>query len=199
VVEWCAQAIGQAAPTINACPETPYMTIRPATLDDLPVCLALDHSYLTEYVWQMDVQEQNGQVGVTFRTTRLPRPVHVQYPRDQEALLADWHHRDCFLIADTQEIAGYLTMSARDWHKTGWVADLVVAPEYRRRGLATQLLQAGLTWARQEGLRRLIVEAQTKNYPAIRFLERQGFSFCGYNDRYYVNQDIAIFFVLNLC
>ena len=42
-------------------------------------------------------------------------------------------------------------------------------------------------------------EIANADYPAIRLLERQGFSFCGYNDRYYANQDIAIFFVLNLC
>jgi ribosomal protein S18 acetylase RimI-like enzyme len=89
-------------------------------------------------------------------------------------------------------------MAARDWHQTGWVADLVVAPEYRRGGIATQLLQAGQAWALQAGLRRLIVETQTRNYPAINLLQRSGFSFCGYNDRYYTNQDIAVFFALNL-
>jgi ribosomal protein S18 acetylase RimI-like enzyme len=174
------------------------MNIRPATLDDLEACLALDHSYLTERVWQMDVQGQGEQMVVSFRTMRLPRAVHVSYPRQREALLADWHHRDCFLIADEPEIAGYLTMAARDWQQTGWVADLVVAPEYRRRGVATQLLQAGKAWALQAGLRRMIVETQTRNYPAISLLQRLGFTFCGYNDRYYTNQDIAVFFALNL-
>jgi ribosomal protein S18 acetylase RimI-like enzyme len=125
-------------------------------------------------------------------------------------LLADWHHRDCFLVVGVQEddaaqtpkeessIVGYLTMAAHDWHKTGWIADLVVAPEYRRRGIATRLLRVGAEWAYQAGLGRLMIETQTKNYPAIRFLERQRFSFCGYNDRYYANQDIALFFSLDI-
>jgi ribosomal protein S18 acetylase RimI-like enzyme len=78
------------------------------------------------------------------------------------------------------------------------VADLVVAPEHRRQGIAARLLQAGAEWARKAGLSRLMVEAQTKNYPAICFLERQGFAFCGYNDRYYANQDIALFFSSSL-
>lgn len=183
------------------------LTIRPAELTDLQACLALDHSFRTEHVWQMDVQEKEGTLALAFRTMRLPRPVYVQYPRDREALLTDWHHRDCFLIAalpnETQvdgasQIVGYLTMAAREWHKTGWVADLVVAPEHRRKGIATRLLSAGKAWARKAGMRRLVVETQTKNYPAILFLERQGFSFCGYNDRYYANQDIALFFAQNL-
>jgi ribosomal protein S18 acetylase RimI-like enzyme len=155
----------------------------------------------------MEVQEEEAGVTEHFRVVRLPRPVHVKYPRDRQALLTGWHRRDCFLVATTDggkqddaasPIFGYLTMGAQDWHKTGWVADLVIAPERRRRGIATRLLQAGAEWARKAGLRRLLIETQTKNYPAICFLERRGFSFCGYNDHYYTNQDIALFFALEL-
>jgi ribosomal protein S18 acetylase RimI-like enzyme len=183
------------------------MTIRPAELEDLAACLRLDHSYYTEYVWQMDVHEDASGIGVNFVTVRLPRPVWVQYPRDQEALLAAWHRHDCFLVAtagehgqgaDPSSIVGYLTMGAYDWHKTGWVADLVVRAQNRRQGLGTRLLQAGKEWAHKAGLRRLTVEVQTKNHPALCFLERNGFTFCGYNDRYYGNQDIALFFSLDL-
>jgi len=187
--------------------ETHCMIICPAELEDLEACLNLDHSYLTEHVWQMDLQEGKSGATINFRTVRLPRPVHVKYPRDRQSLLADWHQRDCFLVATPDEteqqdqvrpIVGYLTMGASEWHSTGWVADLVVAPEYRRRSVASQLLQVGKEWAREAGLRRLIVETQTKNFPAMCFLERHGFSFCGYNDRYYANQDIALFFSLDL-
>jgi len=190
-------------------------TIRPAELEDLDVCLTLDHSCITEYVWQMDVQEGNHGVTVGFRTVHLPRSVYVPYPRDREALLSGWYHHDCFLIAtqgdgkqetaassaETESrdpIIGYLTMEEQKWHQTGWVADLVVAPGNRRRGIASRLLHAGKEWARQAGLRRLVIETQTKSYPAICFLERQGFAFCGFNDRYYTHQDIALFFALDL-
>lgn len=175
------------------------MAIRPAELVDLENCLRLNHSYLTEYVWQMDVQEGASLVTVNFRTVRLPRAVHVKYPRDRQALLSGWHRRDCFLVATAdkdERIVGYLTMGAHDWHRTGWVADLVIDADHRRQGIATRLLLEAKDWARKAGLRRLMVETQTKNHPAICFLERNGFSFCGYNDRYYANQDIALFFSL---
>jgi len=180
--------------------------VRPAELQDLQACVSIDHSCVTEHVWQMDVESGNNLVAVRFRAVRLPRSVYVKYPRDHSALLSEWHHRDCFLVATRnggtaaagESIVGYLTMSDQAWHKTGWVADLVVAPEHRRKGIGTQLLHAGKTWARETGLRRLVVETQTKSYPAICFLERQSFSFCGYSDRYYANQDIALFFALDL-
>jgi GNAT superfamily N-acetyltransferase len=172
------------------------MKIRPAELEDLEACLNLDHSYLSDHVWQMDVKEVKAAVTVNFRTVRLPRPVHVKYPRNRESLMAEWLRRDCFLVAtvdpnqqnQASPIVGYLTMGEQE----------VMAPGQRRKGTATALLQAAKGWAREAGLRRLMVETQTKNHPALCFLERQGFSFCGYNDRYYDNQDIALFFSLDL-
>jgi len=35
---------------------------------------------------------------------------------------------------------------------------------------------------------------QSKNHPAISFFQRHGFKFCGYNERYYRNQDIGLYF-----
>jgi ribosomal protein S18 acetylase RimI-like enzyme len=43
-----------------------------------------------------------------------------------------------------------------------------------------------------------MLETQTKNHPAICFYRKHGFVFCGFNDRYYTNQDIALFFAQNL-
>lgn len=183
------------------------MPVRPAELEDLRACLSLDHSYVTERVWQMDLDEEDGGLVVGFHDVRLPRPVRVTYPRDQKALLDSWHHRDCFLVATptigepgktSSQIIGYLAMDAYEWHRVGWVADLVIAPTYRRQGIARQLLQAGIDWALEAGLGRLIFETQTRNHPAIRFLEKHGLAFCGYNDRFYANQEIALFFSLDL-
>ena len=42
------------------------------------------------------------------------------------------------------------------------------------------------------------MEMQTKNFPAMQFARAQGFVFCGFNDHYYTNQDIALFFGKNL-
>jgi RimJ/RimL family protein N-acetyltransferase len=35
---------------------------------------------------------------------------------------------------------------------------------------------------------------QSKNVPAIRLAQKSGFEFCGYNDQYYLNKDVALFF-----
>ena len=59
----------------------PEVQIRLAVVTDLPVLMAIDHSCQTDYVWQMDIQNEQGQVGAIFREIRLPHAVTVPYPR----------------------------------------------------------------------------------------------------------------------
>ncbi len=175
------------------------MIVRPVELTDLNACLALEHSYVTNYVWQMEESEGAGKVTVVFRTARLPRSMRVKYPKDYDDLLASWRRGECFLVAEEDgEVHGYLDMSVQSWHLTGWVDNLAVATAHRRQGIGTALLRKAAEWARQRGLSRLMLEIQTKNYPAICFCQKNGFAFCGFNDRYYTNQDIALFFARSI-
>ena len=50
----------------------------------------------------------------------------------------------------------------------------------------------------RQGMAEMMVTVQSKNWPAISFLQRNGFRFCGYNERFYRNQDIALYFVCGL-
>jgi GNAT superfamily N-acetyltransferase len=171
------------------------MRVRPAWPRDLEVCEALDHSYTTDRVWQMDAREANGALTVTFRVARLPREVRVNYPRQGEDLLAGWRRRDGFLVADEDGRAyGYVALNARVEHGIAWVGDLVVDRPWRRRGIGTALLRAAAQWGRDHDLGRLVIEVQTKDYPAIRFCQSRGLTFCGYNDHYWPSQDIVLFF-----
>jgi len=175
------------------------MIVRPAELTDLNACLAIDHSYVTDQVWQMEEREGNGKVTVIFRSIRLPRPVRVKYPKGCDNLLESWRRGECFLVAEEDvEVRGYLDMSVQSWHLTGWVDNLAVAKDCRRQGIGTALLRKAAEWARQRGLSRLMLEIQTKNHPAICFCQKNGFAFCGFNDRYYTNQDIALFFARSI-
>jgi GNAT superfamily N-acetyltransferase len=77
---------------------------------------------------------------------------------------------------------------------TAWVTDLVVIRRLRRQGIGSALLLSAQDWARGRGCFRLVLEMQPKNYPAICLAQKLGFDLCGYNDRYYTNHDIALFF-----
>jgi ribosomal protein S18 acetylase RimI-like enzyme len=157
---------------------------------ELSRCIVLDHSYTTESVWQMDLREESEDTLVRFRAVRLPRAMQVTYPRDQRTLLDSWEKRDCFLVAAVDDVVlGYVNMRAN-----GWIQDLVVGAPIRRRRIGSALLEQAIRWARLRNIPHLTLEMQTKNFPAISFARTHGFTFCGFNDHYYKNQDIAVFF-----
>ncbi|MBI3160445.1 MAG: GNAT family N-acetyltransferase [Chloroflexi bacterium] len=169
--------------------------VRPLALADIAVLAALDPSYHTDYVWQMDVQHEEGELAARFREVRLPRSMRVDYPRNPQALAEDWKERPAVLAAERDgEVIGYVSLAPMPSSGGVTVSDLVVGRRFRRQGAGSALVRGAQTWAKQQGYARLILEMQSKNHPAIRMAVKLGFEFCGYNDRYFANQDIALFF-----
>jgi ribosomal protein S18 acetylase RimI-like enzyme len=171
------------------------MRIRPADLHDLNACFALDGSYETDHVWQMDYREEESTIAVQFRWVRLPRTMTVTYPPRGESLLAHWERGECiYVAAERREVRGYIEVIAHPDQGLAWIENLVIDRAYRRQGLGTSLVAAAMQWAQVRNLERLMIPIQSKNYPATRFCRKLGFEFCGFNDRYFANRDIALFF-----
>jgi ribosomal protein S18 acetylase RimI-like enzyme len=173
----------------------PRIEIRPAIIEDIPKITEIDHNYHTDLVWQLDIVRDDRYIGVNFHENRLPRSVKVEYPRVPRQLMKDWIHRDALLVAliDNQPVA-YISVSTDLAPSSAWITDLAVKPTCRRQGIGSALVMAAEEWSLGHNLRRIIVDMQTKNIPANRLFGKMGFEFCGYNDHFYSNQDIAIFF-----
>lgn len=178
----------------------PEVQIRPAVVGDLPYLVKIEHSYQSLYVWQMDRVVENGQIIVNFRQTRLPRPVQVEYSGSHPLLNEDNYSRyqAVFVATIAQVAVGYLGLSDQIVPKTLWVTDCAVREDLRRQGIGTALVLAAQEWAVEHGFRKAILEMQSKNHPAIQMASKLGYEFCGYNDHYYANQDIALFFSRSL-
>ncbi len=175
------------------------MHIYRADLRDLAACLTLDGSYETDYVWQVTQQEEGGELVARFRTVRLPRSMRVSYPAWSEALLVHQERGDLILVAaEAAEVRGYIDQQCLPDQGVASIHHLIVAPAYRRRGVGEALLLRAMDDARRQGMSQAMVTVQSKNWPAINFLQRNGYRFCGYNERYYRNQDIALYFVCGL-
>ena len=175
------------------------LDIRPATSSDIPYLMALDHGYSTDYVWQMALQRDPQETSVAFREIRLPRPMRVKYPRDPRRMANEWvKARGMFIAEDAGHPIGYVSFIDGPAPDTVWVTDLVVGLVDRRQGVGTQLLREACIWCSQQGLSRLFLEMQSKNFPALCLARKIGMIFTGYSDRYYPDQDIALFFALDL-
>ena len=77
----------------------PKIQIRPAVATDIPVLVTIDHTCQTDYVWQMDIQREDGQFGAAFREIRLPHAISVPYPRAVSALPDSWNRQVSMLVA----------------------------------------------------------------------------------------------------
>ncbi len=173
----------------------PEVQVRPAVATDLPILMKMDHSCSSDYVWQMDPILVEGQAGATFREIRLPRSVTVAYPRPVESLADEWSRRAGILVAGVGSgLGGYLRLSDQVIPKLAWIMDLAVEPRLRRSGIGSALVLAAQAWAKERGDRQIILEMTSKNCAAIRLAQKLGYEFCGYNDHYYLTQDIALFF-----
>jgi ribosomal protein S18 acetylase RimI-like enzyme len=172
--------------------------IRNTISTDLARLSAIDHSIQTEYVWQLDLRRESRQVDALFREVRLPRAVRVEHPRPGEELADTWHISPMFSAMLGDEAVGYIRFSEKFIPHAVWITDVVVAREMRMKGIARKLITAVEQWGAKKGLQRAIIEAQTKNFPAIRMFQKLGFEFCGYNDIYYPNRDVAVFFARTL-
>jgi ribosomal protein S18 acetylase RimI-like enzyme len=173
----------------------PEIQIRRASATDVPVLMAIDHTTQTDYVWQMDVHHDEGQVGAIFREIRLPRTVTVPYPRTISTMPYMWNKRGGMLVAViNEEVIGYIRMSDLILPHTAWLTDVVVSARFRRQGVGMALILAAQSWAVDRKDNRALLEMPSKNKPAIGLARKLGYEFCGYNDMYYETQDIALFF-----
>jgi len=169
--------------------------LRPTVATDLPRLIGLDHTVKSDSVWQLELRKEGGQVASIFREVRLPRTINVAYPHDPYNLPDDWVRKSMMFTAMLgKDPAGYICLLEQGTASVVTITDLVVDSASRRKGVGAALLAAGQEWAASRSHRRLILEMQAKNLPAIRLAQKFGYEFCGYNDHYYVNQDVAIFF-----
>jgi len=172
--------------------------IRSTVSTDLARLSALDHTIDTDYVWQLDLHREAGQVEVSLREVRLPRSVRLEHPRPARELPDTWHLRPMLSAMIGLEAVAYVRFTDEIVPHAVWITDVVVGKSMRGKGLARKLLGAAEAWGLQRGFRRAIVEVQSKNAPAIRMVQKLGFEFCGYNDQYYSTRDVALFFARSI-
>jgi len=177
----------------------PEIQTRPTIASDLARLMGFDHSITSESVWQLELRRDAGQSTAMFREVRLPRSISISYPRNPFALADDWAKRSMMYTAlIDQDLVGYVCLLERSMDSTAHVTDLVVNGSNRRQGVASALLSSAQDWAAGRSQRRVILEVQSKNLPAIRLSQKFGYEFCGYNDQYYLTQDVALFFAKSL-
>ena len=69
----------------------------------------------------------------------------------------------------------------------GELLQIAVGTEYRRSGIADELMTATLLWAKSSGIRMIFLEVRESNAPAIMLYEKHGFKKAGLRRGYYID------------
>ncbi len=173
----------------------PEIEIRTAIPEDTEALSSFEHGYYSDYAWQMGLDVSQDSAQVDFRRIRLPRRIFVAYPRSREEIFSTINQNAEMLIAVLQgNPVGYIkTLQSRN-SKVARVLDLVVSSPMRRQGIGRALVLAMMDYLRHQSYHTLMLQMQSKNDPAIRMAEKLGFGFCGFQDHFFPNNEVAIFF-----
>ena len=174
------------------------LLIRDGIANDVEACLALDHTYESDAVWQMSLQADANGWHITFRSERLPRIIHGTYTAQPARLERALTDDQCLLIATTREenpqLIGYLTLHYQVAEGIALVQDVVVTRPYRGVGIGKRLVNVARRWATEKSAHMFMMEVQTRNIPGIQFCQSMVLTFCGFNDHYFPQHEIAVFF-----
>ena len=104
-----------------------------------------------------------------------------EYPYYQS--LIDSENEICYLVREQEIYVAFLHVSMRTDYVEGatdfpvaYIEGLYVQPEYQKRGIGNQLVNAGAEWGRQKGCKQLASDTELSNRISIDFHKKIGFS-----------------------
>ena len=147
------------------------MSIRPATVADIPVLMALERHAATAAHWSAE-----------------------QY---EAAFAGESPSRLVLLLEDEAGVLGFIVGRAldKDWE----IENIAVAASARRRGFGARLLAEFLALAQSRGAEKIFLEVRESNVEARRLYEKSDFVESGRRGLYYREpEEDAIIYQLGL-
>ena len=96
---------------------------------------------------------------------------------------------------DNNRLVAWIIIEYRDWNKSLYIENILVAEAYRNKGLGKKLIDSAKTGLAKSKARIMELETQNTNTAAIAFYESQGFHITGLNLKLYsdLENEFAIF------
>jgi len=112
----------------------------------------------------------------------------ITYPKDNlikkefnEALKSRKHL--ILFVKEDKKIIGYLhsTFFSNPYSKGGYVEDIFIIKEFRRKGIAKKLINEFIKILKEKGYKKIHLSVNTKNIGAIKLYEKLGFEIYHYD------------------
>ena len=170
-----------------------------AAMEELPQIAQMDLSFESDYVWKTQMLEGLDSFESSFQRIRLPKTIRVSFQAystaNMETLI---QRREILAVRYEGNVIGYARLEQDETVNRLVVKSGGIMPEYRNKGVGSVLLDRICEIAHYNRIRSLVCMVQAKNDPAIRFLMARGFVFCGYQEFFFRNMEIGLFFSKNI-
>jgi ribosomal-protein-alanine N-acetyltransferase len=162
------------------------LSVRPATIADVPAIQKIERQCSTAAHWSERQYEE------LFRTNEGGEPRRF-------ALVLDASSEESGRGFEPARSCAVGFLVAHHLHPDWELENIVVAPAFRRKGLATLLLTALLTRARETNSESVFLEVRRSNQAARALYARLGFEESGRRRLYYADPaDDAVLYRLDL-
>ncbi len=166
-----------------------------AKVEEYPLISQIDLSFESDYVWKTQMIEDLDSYETSLQRIRLPKTIKVSFqaycPTTLEAMI---RRKEILAVRCEDVVVGYLRLEQDEAVNRLVLKTAGIDPAYRRKGIGSVLLDRVEEIALHNGIHNLVAMVQAKNDPAIRFLTGHGFVFCGYQEFYFRNMEIGLFF-----
>ncbi len=160
---------------------------------------AIDLSFESNYVWKTQMLESLDMFESSFQRIRLPKTIRVPFqaycPANLEALI---QRREILSVRYEDKVIGYARLEQDETVNRLVLKTGGIMPEYRNKGVGGVLLDRIAGIARHNNIRSIVCMVQAKNDPAVCFLLARGFVFSGYQEFFFRNMEIGLFFSKNV-
>ena len=169
------------------------ITIRPFQWpNDRSEVLAIDTKFETDRMFRLNKEERSIALDEVVLISAISKSYSLQAEMEVLSQLP-WVQ----IAHDGKRIVGVAAIEHEKWNRRARLQHLYVDRAARCQGVGRMLVEAAMIASHTMGTRGLWVETQTTNYPAIRFYESAGFTWCGYDASLYgagpLSDEIAIF------
>ena len=164
------------------------VTIRRIDQKNYPMGKQVSYHYTSEkfYKVQMDAHSNGWNISLTKNVFEVP------FEKNLEEEIFDSHKEgsEVYVSEHDGEETGIIVIQHMEWNNTLLIHDLYIDKRFKRKGIGSALITVAQKRAREMGVRMIVLETQTSNYPAIQFYLKEGFQMIGFNINSYSNEDV---------
>ena len=147
--------------------------------------------YVSHNYYDVEITRTGNNFNVSFIKKPFDTPfVHI--PNDKDKLFqAWWDDIKAWGIVENEKLVACIETAVEGWSNRLRVTELWVDNDYRRKGIATALMDIAVQRAKDEKRRVIMLETQSRNEGAIAFYFAYGFTLIGFDACAYQNNDLS--------